>query len=189
MRRTNSSVLEEEGAYPYPDHPDHPDHPDQPHPPQWVPFRESTSPVALVLGLLFVACIILILGTAANHGRRRRPPLGVQVAAVWVCVAVAGTGLLYEMFDCKRLLCGSGYSFGQPTGTCLDAVGLALLCAAVFTVSRSCSNPNPNPNPNANLQNEAEPGPNPTRNRIRWTVAAPAVRRARCSRAASTGRP
>lgn len=110
-------------------------HHPHPRPPNGHAFA-ATSPVALVLGLLFVGVIILVLGTTAQHGYRGRPPLGVQVVTVWTSVIAASTGLVFEMVNCHALLwCGSQYKFGE---SCLDAIGMTITCGALFTAD-GCS--------------------------------------------------
>lgn len=105
------------------------------------PFT-ATSPVALVLGLIFISIIILILGGTAYQ--REGPPHGVQVVAVWIGVLATAIGVFYEFLDCHQLPCDRpGYHFGH---SCLDAAGLAILCALVFTLDgygMCCGKPHP----------------------------------------------
>lgn len=106
------------------------------------PFT-ATSPVALVLGMIFVSIIVLILGGTAYQ--REGPPHGVQVVAVWIGVLATAIGVFYEFLDCHELPCDTppGYHFGH---SCLDAAGLAIVCALVFTLDGygvCCGRPHP----------------------------------------------
>ena len=118
-----------------------------PGPPPRPPHRgnqpfTATSPVALVLGLIFISIIILILGGTAYQ--REGPPHGVQVVAVWIGVLATVIGVFYEFLDCHQLPCDTpGYHFGH---SCLDAAGLSIVCALVFTLDGygvCCGKPHP----------------------------------------------
>ena len=106
------------------------------------PFT-ATSPVALVLGMIFTSIIVLILGGTAYQ--REGPPHGVQVVAVWIGVLATAIGVFYEFLDCHELPCDTppGYHFGH---SCLDAAGLAIVCALIFTLDGygvCCGRPHP----------------------------------------------